>query len=155
MQLLFLCFTRRNYYAGKDWTRIFNKYLLSIIKWMKKFENKQKVVSEWRKLLLMPRAEYIHKFMFCFFSFFLTVISEVRNYSLRLLSPPVRPLFGIRPRYLAVSTGQWIFIWGIFLASCFIPKILLDKWRKERHVIIQKTSRVTWRTYAQISCEVI
>lgn len=36
---------------------------------MKKFENKQKVVSKWRKLLLVPRAEYIHKFMFHFSSF--------------------------------------------------------------------------------------
>lgn len=45
-------------------------------------------MSEWRKLLLELRAEYIHKFMFYFF-LFLSVISQARNYSLRLLSSPI------------------------------------------------------------------
>jgi len=86
-QLSLLCFTRKKY-TDKSWSHIYNKYLLSVIKRMKKFENKQKVVFEWRKLLELW-AEYIHKFMFHFFSF-LSVISEIRNYNLRLLSPPVR-----------------------------------------------------------------
>lgn len=107
---------------------------------MKKFENKQKVVSEWRKLLLELRAEYIHKFMFYSF-FFLSVISEARKYSLRLLSPPVRVVQDPTSLYIkrvVSTTRQWIFIWGISRASCFIPKILLDIWPRERHVIIQK-----------------
>jgi hypothetical protein len=103
----------------KSWSRIFNKYLLSAIKRMRKFENKQQVVSEWEKTPSQV-AGYIHKFMFYFF--FPLGNFGGKKLFVRRLSPRVRvPL----PRlcYVVVSTRQWIFIWWIFFASSFVPSL--------------------------------
>jgi len=92
-------------------------------------------MSEWRKLLRELWAESIYINSYSTF-FFLSVISKVRNYSLRLISPPVRvaqdatSLLSCYDRAMNFYTRD--------ITSCFIPKILLDIGRKEKQIVKQK-----------------
>ena len=149
MQLLFICFTGKKCYTHKSWSHIFNKYLLTVIKRMKKFENKQKVVSEWRKLFLELRAEYIHKFMFYTFLLFVG-ISKVRNYTLRLLSPAVHVTpTRIRPRYLDRFYGDYDKTMNFYMRN--ISRIVFHSKDSFRYIVERKacynTKKYTWSVY--------